>query len=199
MDINLPLPHDYSPSTSLSSTPPHSITSSNKQKIKTLPPPLTSAVSLHSTSANSANLSNNFLSAIHSKCMKSTVPSLVATLDSGGKPPTSGHWGQPFCPSQWVSKASQLAHFNDALGHMLDVMENQNLLFKAPVADPTNGLNLAHMHVASIQADQLGNFTIEEKKRTIQYVLSSPTTAQAYEVLEHNEVLHAWLHQEALS
>ena len=79
-------------------------------------------------------------------------------------------------------------------------MMNQNLLFKAPVVDPTNELNQAHMHIiASIQADQLGYFTIEEKGKVIQHILKSPTTAQAYKVLEDNDILHAWLHQEALS
>ena len=111
----------------------------------------------------------------------------------------SGHWGQPSHPSQQASKASLSSHFNDALRCMSDVMVKQNLLFKTPMTDPANELNLAFMHVVSIQADQLGNFTTEEKGRIIQHVLSSTTTVQVYEVLEHNEVFHAWLCQEALS
>ena len=79
-------------------------------------------------------------------------------------------------------------------------MENQNLLFKVPVVDPANELNQACMHIiASRQTDQSGYFTIEEKGKVIKHILKSPTTTQEYEVLEDDDILHAWLHQEALS
>ena len=55
---------------------------------------------------------------------------------------------------------------------MLDMMENQNLLFKAPVTDPANELNLAWMHViAPIQADS--QVTLPSRRREGSFNMST--------------------------
>ena len=101
-------------------------------------------------------------------------------------------------PSQHKGAAAkhdeQIADFNDALSHMTDVMENQNLIFHVPVPPPIDEVTLTCTWVIqAIQDDASGYFSMEEKEKIIHYLVNNPSAVASYEVL-NDELRQLWLH-----
>ena len=100
-------------------------------------------------------------------------------------------------PSQHKGVATkcneQIADFNDALSHMTDVMENQNLIFQVPVPPPIDEVALTRTRVIqAIQDNALGYFSVEEKGKIIHYLINNPSAVASYEVL-NDELRRSWL------
>ena len=140
--------------------------------------PLSNLLSRPSLGASSPLL--NLTSSKHYK-------SLLAPAASSQAPSVGGSSNPSQCKGAGPKHTEQLANFNDALSHMTDVMENQNLIFQVPVPA------LTHTWVFQvIQDDASGYFSMEEKGKIIHYIINNPSAA-TYEAL--NDELHqSWLH-----
>ena len=83
----------------------------------------------------------------------------------------------------------------ETLDHMTDAMEMQNLIFQVPIPPPVDQVAQAHSHaITAIQQDMSGTFTTEERGKIINYIITNPAAATAYEQLtDDGHLLCTWL------
>ena len=76
---------------------------------------------------------------------------------------------------------------------MMDIMENQNLIFQVPVPQSINKATLTHTWVIqAIQENVLGYFWMEEKGKIINHIINNPSAAASYGVL-NDKLCWSWL------